>query len=694
MDIERKGEAQGEDNLKEQVSELNNILAKFERIAEAARHNIAERRQAEERLSRLASIVEYSADAIISMTLDGTITSWNHGAELLYGYYAEDTIGHDISLVIPPGRSPELRNILETIKSGKNIICYNIVNLRKDGTPIDISLTISPIKDASGSVTGISWVAQDITEHKKREIALRESEERFRATFDLAAVGIAHIDLNGRFIRVNKEFCDIHGYMPDEVTGMNFQELTYSPDVAMINEDLQKLLSGEIKTFTINKRSIRKDGSTVWVALTVSLVSMDGRPSYFIAVIRDISELKRAEEALKKAYSEMEQRVKDRTAELSRTIGELNAEIAIRKRAEEGLSAREAKLNSIFRAAPIGIGVHVNRVLKDVNKRLCDMLGYSRDELIDKSARILYPTEEDFEYVGREKYRQMAKYGIGTVETRWKRKDGEIINIILSSSPVRPGDLSEITFTALDITERKRAEMELEDAKAQAELYIDLMGHDINNMNQVILGFLELANDKLESQGWLGIEDRQLLVNSMEAVRNSSRLIDNVKKLQKERAGALLPRVTDINRILVEVKDIHSYVLGRDIVINYKPGAECKAMANELLKDVFMNIVGNSIKHSMGPLVINIDLSKFEGPEGTFCRVAIDDTGPGIPDERKQSIFERGIKDEAKKAGKGLGLYLVKTLVDDFRGKIWVEDRVPGDYTKGVRVVVMLPAVE
>jgi len=123
------------------------------------------------------------------------------------------------------------------------------------------------------------------------------------------------------------------------------------------------------------------------------------------------------------------------------------------------LLASESRLRSIFLAAPVGIGIVVDRIIKDANDRLCDMTGYSRYELAGQSARILYPTEADYDYVGSEKYSQIEKKGTGSVETRWRRKDGTMIDVLLSSTPLNPSNLSVgVTFTALDITERKKAE--------------------------------------------------------------------------------------------------------------------------------------------------------------------------------------------------------------------------------------------
>lgn len=135
--------------------------------------------------------------------------------------------------------------------------------------------------------------------------------------------------------------------------------------------------------------------------------------------------------------------VKERTAELRGTL--------------QALRQSNDKIRSIFSAAPAGIGMVTNRVIQEANDRLCEMTGYSREELLGQSAQLLYATPEDYEYVGREKYAQIARQGTGTVETRWRRKDGRTIDVLLSSTPLVPGDLARgVTFAALDITERRR----------------------------------------------------------------------------------------------------------------------------------------------------------------------------------------------------------------------------------------------
>jgi two-component system cell cycle sensor histidine kinase/response regulator CckA len=148
------------------------------------------------------------------------------------------------------------------------------------------------------------------------------------------------------------------------------------------------------------------------------------------------------------------------------SLSEAKQQLHERQQAEDALRARENLLSSIFRAAPTGIGVVSNRILTEVNDRICAMTGWTQEELIGKSSRRLYPSDADFDYVGKEKYRQIAERGTGTVETRWQCQDGRIIDVLMSSTPIDPSELSAgVTFTALDITDRKKAEKALRESE-------------------------------------------------------------------------------------------------------------------------------------------------------------------------------------------------------------------------------------
>ncbi len=240
----------------------------------------------------------------------------------------------------------------------------------------------------------------------------------------------------------------------------------------------------------------------------------------------------------------------------------------------------------------------------------------------------------------------------------------------------------------------KRAKDALTESKSQAELYVDLMGHDINNMNQIALGFLEMALEKLDRNGVLTAGARYLLEKPIDTLSNSASLIENVKKLRDARMGGLKNRMIDACEVLAMVVEEYAHIPGREVAINYSPPEGCYVMANDLLRDVFFNIVGNSVKHSPPdrPLIIDIHAFKVRAQGKDFYTFIFEDNGPGITDTRKAEIFARFDKKYKKTSVSGLGLGLVKTLVDDFCGKVWAEDRVKGDHTKGARVVVMLPA--
>jgi signal transduction histidine kinase len=236
---------------------------------------------------------------------------------------------------------------------------------------------------------------------------------------------------------------------------------------------------------------------------------------------------------------------------------------------------------------------------------------------------------------------------------------------------------------------RKRAEEALSESKAQAELYVDFMSHDISNMNQVAMGFLELAIEKLSAEGRLEKSDMALLVKPMDTIKNSAKLIDNVKKLQRLRAGMLEPMLIDLGQVLSEIKDDTEGRNDRRISIHYAPVSGFYVHANELLKDIFSNIVNNSIKHSRPNKPVSIMISLTTSENG--YRVSIEDNGPGISDGRKNEIFDRLSSGKMKALRTGLGLGLVKTLVESYHGRIWVEDRVAGDYRQGCRFIVELP---
>jgi PAS domain S-box-containing protein len=323
-----------------------------------------------------------------------------------------------------------------------------------------------------------------------------------------------------------------------------------------------------------------------------------------------------------------------------------------------------------------------------VNDETCRTLGYSRNELIHMKIFDIDPSIKAEKW--NDYFTDIKKKGSVSYESELMARDGKTFPVEVNVNYMMLYEVEYYCVTARDISERKKISNALEDAKAQSELYIDLMGHDINNMNQVGMVYLQLALDNPD----LDEKTRTLLTKPLEALKNSSQLIDNVRKLQLAKTGGMRFKEMDLGDIINEVLHRYTNVMGQRVKINYMPKGGCRVMACELLIDVFSNLVGNSIKHSKGPLVINIQLTRINENDMDYYRVVVEDNGPGISDNIKSRLFTRFSRGDTKTRGRGLGLFLVKSLVEDYHGKVWAEDRVQGDHTQGARFVVMLPAVE
>ena len=328
-----------------------------------------------------------------------------------------------------------------------------------------------------------------------------------------------------------------------------------------------------------------------------------------------------------------------------------------------------------------------------INKSALQMLGYSREEIKGKNMHdLIHHTTKDGRRCNLDEccVARSLSAGVGCRngdDIFWK-KDGTSFPVEYSTNPIIEKDKATgAVVTFADITERKKAVDEILDARLQAEFYIDLMSHDINNMNQTGIGYLEMSLEMLK----LDDEERKYLEKPLEALCNSSRLIDTVRKLQMVKEGKVKHEKIDLCRMIHEAVSQCSCVTDREMAIRIKADGECYVRADDLLRDVFQNIIGNAIKHSSGSLAIDVELSEVLEDNRMYHRIDISDNGPGIPDELKKKLFTRFQRGATKATGRGLGLYLVRTLVEDFNGRIWVEDRMHGDYEKGSKFAIMLP---
>jgi PAS domain S-box-containing protein len=263
--------------------------------------DITDRKEAEEQVLFQAHLLEQVQAAVIATDMSGTIIHWNEHAERLYGWTREEALGRNIAeLTVHPADVELAEEIMEEVRAGKTWEGQFVVR-RKDGSTFPAHVTDSLVRDAQGRAVGIVGVSTDITERKRAEEALRESEERFRAFFETAAVGAAQVDpATGRFLRVNDKLCRFVGYDRDELLSMAFFDITHPDDRRRDWEGLSRLLRDEIREYITEKRYLRKDGRVVWALLAVALVrSRNGLPLQTVAITQDITEHKRLEESLR-----------------------------------------------------------------------------------------------------------------------------------------------------------------------------------------------------------------------------------------------------------------------------------------------------------------------------------------------------------------------------------------------------------
>jgi PAS domain S-box-containing protein len=281
--------------------------------------------------ARLAAIVDSSDDAIVSKTLEGVITSWNRGAESLFGYTAAEAVGQHISLIIPEDRRAEENDVLARLRRGERIDHFETVRRAKDGRHVHVSLTVSPVRNAQGVVIGASKVARDITERQQSD----ELRARLAAIVDSSDDAIVSKTLEGVITSWNRGAESLFGYTAAEAVGQHISLII--PEDRRTEEDdvLARLRRGErIDHFETVRRA--KDGRHVHVSLTVSPVrNAQGAVIGASKVARDITERILAEEALRRAHEELEERVRERTAELSSANQTLRVEVAERERAEQ-----------------------------------------------------------------------------------------------------------------------------------------------------------------------------------------------------------------------------------------------------------------------------------------------------------------------------------------------------------------------
>jgi len=413
-------------------------LALAARITDDLRHSEANLAAAQRATQEL---IEVLPNPIFFKGTDGRYLGVNRAWEKFFGVTRENFIGKTVYELYPdaPDVADRLQAMDEVLWKNPGTQVYETSITTPDVMRHDTIYYKATYTGADGSVAGLIGTIIDITDRKQAEAAVKESEERFRATFDQAAVGIVHTSLDGHYLKVNTKFCEILGYTEDELLGRAAIDFTHPDDQAGGEGHRRLLWERKLDKFSGEKRYVRKDGSVIWTNRTVSLArDPDGQPMYFIRVIEDITDRKEAEE----------------------------------------------RYRATFDNAPVGI-MHTtveNYGILRANRKLCEMLGYTHDELLHMtSTEIVHP---DYRFTDQPKYKsQLMKDEVPAFssERKFLRKDGTSIWVNRTVSLVHDAAGQPLYFIRIieDITERKAAEKALRDSESRYRSVIAVMAEGV-----------------------------------------------------------------------------------------------------------------------------------------------------------------------------------------------------------------------
>jgi PAS domain S-box-containing protein len=410
------------------ISVICEALRRARDRAEAGRA-AAERSQTA--AAQLAAIVDDSDDAIIGKDLTGAITSWNYGAEKLFGYTAGEMVGSSITRLIPADRQAEEEHILGKIRQGKRVESFETLRRTKDGRLIDVSVTASPIRNAAGTVIGASKIAHAITARKRMELALQEREEQLLLYAEHSPAAIAMFDRDMKYLVASRRWVEDYRLGNRSVIGCSHYEIF--PEIPPRWVEIhRRCLAGAVEQCA-EEPFPRADGKTDWIRWEVRPWR---RPDGTIGGIIIFSE-----------------------------------DITARKAAEAAMHASQARYRTLFEYAPDGI-VIADRASTylDANPSMCRMLGYTREEFIGLHASDIVVAEE-VPHIGQTLAVTKAKAAYQR-EWQFRRKDGSVFAAEVSGTVMPDGNLLGVIR---DITERKEVETALRESQALYHSLVDQM---------------------------------------------------------------------------------------------------------------------------------------------------------------------------------------------------------------------------
>ena len=624
---------------KQKTAELEREVREH-RFTEAARDHHAAR----ERLYSAA--VQSSNDAIVTHSLDGLITGWNPAAGRLFGYRADEAIGNSITLIVPPDRSAEVEDICNRVGRGESIEQYETVLLRRDGSPAQVSLSISPIKTPSGEIIGASKIARDITESRKTEQALRQQIEERRQIFESSQDLILVLDSRGSIVQISPSCEAILGYRPEEMIGYSGADFIHPDHLESSRQGMRAARRGQRPTMS-DTRGIHKDGREVWLSW-LGTWSEPVKRYFFIG--RDMTESRLAQETLR--------------------------------------DSEQLARNIIETALDAFIQMDDNGAILNWNSQAEQIFGWRREEVLGKDLIDLVVVDADDLRAALGRFRLSGRHPVlqRRREMLLRRRNGREFRAELSVTALktRGGFLFNGFFR--DLTDKIAAEERIRQSE-KMEAIGQLTGgiaHDFNNILTVITGTIEIVAAAVEKEPQLAAITKMI----DEAAARGADLTQHL--LAFARRQPLQPREVDINTLIIDTTKLLRPTLGEHIEIESAFDEEtCIATVDpNQLATAILNLALNA-RDAMpngGKLILetgsafldeNYSHTNDEIRPGRYALIAVSDTGSGITAGILDKVFDPFFTSKGPGKGTGLGLSMVYGFIKQSAGhiKIYSEER-------------------
>jgi PAS domain S-box-containing protein len=614
--------------------------------------DVTGRKEMEEQQALLTSIVSSSEDAIVSKTLEGVITSWNLGAQKLFGYSADEVIGRNISILIPPDRLNEEPLIIKKIQLGELVNHFETKRIKKGGDVVHISLTISPILNKKGVIIGASKIARDISERRLAAQKLAASEQRFRALIENSSDAIVLNDKNSRIIYQSPSVSRILGYSLQERIGKPVQDYVHPNDYESLVDLHKNLKRNAGRPLSFQYRFKRKNGDFIWLEGVVTNLLDDPNVNAIVANYRDITARKEADEALELTIDRFKQ------AQQIAHLGHWEVDFATKK------SSWSDEAFRIFGIEPDTIQASQELFLSTIEP---DDLEWVKSTM-DHSAQNLEPFS----------IRHRIRLGDGSTRTLLSVGRYEFDK---SKKPLRLYGIS------LDVTELREKEKKLEEANKDLETFIYKSSHDLRSPIASLLGLINVARADITDVKALSYLD---MVN--EVVLRQNKMLLNLIDVMAIRNQKVIARSFEIEPLVTEVLLSLESMEGFNKVkfsVNLKMDKPMQT-DRKLLKTALLQLIENSILYaSEHGAETHIQIACDE-QDNILLEVA--DNGTGIPNESLDKIFDMFYRASFLSKGSGLGLYLAKTAVERMGGRITVSSEERKGSTFFIRLPIEFPS--